>query len=79
MNFLMEMPERDAKYRYRSILAMYLLSPIAFGLFIWAAVYLPWWQALPVGVVSFGVGFFALIRIVNWILPKKLPKEQDWW
>jgi uncharacterized protein (DUF983 family) len=75
----MEMPERDAKYRYRTIVVTYLIGTVSVGLFIWAAVYLPWWEALALGVVSIALGFLLLLRIVGRILPKNLPKEQDWW
>ena len=79
MNPLMEMPERDAQYRYRAILAMWLLGPVVFGLFLWAAVSLPWWKALPLGLALIGTAVFVLLKVVSRILPNKLPQQKDWW
>jgi predicted tellurium resistance membrane protein TerC len=78
MIFSTQMAERDARYRYLAILAMVILVPIAFGLFLWAAVLLPWWQALPLGLISLCTGFFVLLKIVDRFLPKKLPQQKDW-
>jgi uncharacterized protein (DUF983 family) len=77
MNFLMEMPERDAKYRYRAILVLLVIGPVVFGLFLWAAASLAWWKALPLGPLLIGAGFFLLLKVVDGVLPKKLPQQKD--
>jgi cyanate permease len=79
MIFLMGLPERDAKYRYLAILALCVIVPVVFGLFFWAAASFAWWKALPLGILLIGAGFFLLLRVVDRILPKKLPRQEDRW
>jgi hypothetical protein len=68
-------PERGAKYRYLALLltisialASVLLSSLAF----WR---LSLWLALPLSALA--VGFVSLLWMVNRVLPRKFPTDEN--
>ena len=70
-------PERGAKYRY---LALLLTIPIALAsvlLSILAFWRLSLWLALPLSALALAVGFVALLWMVNRVLPKKFPTDEN--
>jgi hypothetical protein len=77
-NFLYEMPERDAKYRYRAIAVISPIAFVTFGLVGCCAVWLPWWASLPLSVVIITLGLLGTLWSVNRIMPKKFPTGEDW-
>jgi hypothetical protein len=74
---VMEPAERGAKYRYRSIPVIVTVALASFGLFLWLAISLPWWVGLPAGVAALAAGFLLLLKVVNLIVPRKFPADED--
>jgi hypothetical protein len=74
---LMEPAERGSKYRYLSMPVIVVVALTSIGMFMWLAISLPWWAGLPAGVAVLAVGFLVLLKLVNRILPKKFPVDED--
>ncbi len=73
---LREQAERGAKYRYLSVSLIVIISLASFGFFLWLTISLPWWIGLPVGIAVLAVGFLVVLKLVNLILPEKLPANE---
>jgi len=74
---MMEPAERGAKYRYLSAPVIVIVALASFALFLWLAISLPWWVGLPAGIAVLAAGFLLLLKLVNRIVPKKLPADED--
>jgi hypothetical protein len=74
---LMEPAERGAKYRYRSVPVIVVVAFTSFGLLFWLATSLPRWVGLPAGVAVLAGGFLLLLKLVNFVVPKKFPANED--
>jgi len=74
---VMEPAERDAKYRYRSVPVSVTVAVASFGLFLWLAISLPGWVGLPAGVALLAAGFLLLLKLVNRIVSRKFPADED--
>ncbi len=76
MWLLNDVPEKQPKYTYRSLLVIFPLATLSIGFFVWAVVKLPLWIALPAGIVVIAFAFILTFRIVNRIIPDHLPKDE---
>jgi fatty acid desaturase len=74
---VMEPAERDAKYRYRSVPAIVTVAVASFGLLMWLAISLPGWLGLPAGIAVLAAGFLLLRKLVNLIVSRKFPSDED--
>ncbi len=73
---MMEPAERGAKYRYRCAVIV-IVALASLGLFLCLAISLPWWVGFPAGIAMLAAGFLLLLKLVNIIVPKKLPTDED--
>ena len=74
---LNDVPERQPKYAYLSLLVIIPVFLLLIGLFVWFAASLPWWMAVPMGICAIVLGFFAVVALVGRIVPKKLPTDRE--
>lgn len=70
------LPERGAKSRYlASIVTMLVVLGIV-SVCVWTFLHWSLWIALPICVVSVGVGFAVVFWIVGRVLPTKIHSRQ---
>jgi hypothetical protein len=74
---VMEPAERGAMYRYRSVPVIVTLTVASLGLFMWFAISLPGWVGLPAGMAVLAAGFLLLLKLVNLIVSRKFPADED--
>ena len=74
---LNDVPERQPKYAHRSLLVLIPIAGISIGFFVWSLVVLPLWIALTAGIAAIVLGFVAVQALVNRIVPKRLPPDED--
>jgi hypothetical protein len=74
---VMEPAERGAKYRYRSLPVSVAVALTSLGLFLWLVISFPWWVGLPAGIAVLTAGFLLLLKVVNLIVLRKMPTDED--
>ena len=74
---LNDVPERHPKYLYLSLLVIVPILTASIGVLLWLATSAPWWIALLAGIAGLAIGFLTVLRLVDRILPKKLPVDKD--
>ena len=74
---LNDVPERQPKYAYLSLLVIIPVFLVLIALCVWFAVSLPWWMAMPMGIAAAVLGFLVVVALVGRILPKKLPADRE--
>ena len=72
-----DVPERQPRYAYRSLMVIVPIATVAIGFFVWSLVALSLWIALTAGVALIAPGFVVVLRLVNRIAPKKLPADKE--
>jgi len=72
-----DVPERQPRYAYRSLMVIVPIATVAIGFFVWSLVALSLWIALTAGVGLTALGFVVVLRLVNRIAPKKLPADKE--
>jgi len=72
-----DVPERQPRYAYRSLMVIVPIATVAIGFFVWSLVALSLWIALTAGVALTALGFVVVLRLVNRIAPKKLPADKE--
>ena len=74
---VMEPAERGAQYRYRSVPLIVTVALASFGLFLWLAISLSGWVGCPAGIAVLAAGFLFLLKLVNRVVPRKFPADED--
>ena len=77
MWLLNDVPEKQPKYAYRSLLVIVPIAVVSIGFFVWSLVALPLWIALTAGIAVIALAFMAVLGLVNRIVPKKFPTDED--
>jgi hypothetical protein len=72
-----DVPEREPKYAYRSLLVIFPVATISIGVFVWALISLPLRLALPIGAFAIGLGFWTVLRLVDRIVSPKFPTTRE--
>jgi hypothetical protein len=72
-----DIPERPPKYAYRSLLVIFPIAVVSIAFFVWSLIALPIPIALLAGTLSMAVGFIVVLRLVDRIVPKRFPKNED--
>ena len=72
-----DVPERQPKYAYRSLLVIVPIAVISIGFFVWSLIALSMWIALTAGIAIIATAFVAVVIAVDRIVPKKVPTDRE--
>ena len=72
-----DVPERQPKYAYRSLLVIVPIAVISIGFFVWSLIALSMWIALTAGIAIIALAFVAVVIAVDRIVPKKVPTDRE--
>ena len=73
-HFALGLPEEHAKYRFLSLPVTFAGSLLSVLGFLYLFVALPFWLALPVGLLLLAAAFVCIFFLVQKILPKKISR-----